>query len=46
MDGETVVILLCGGTKNCQQDDIETAKELWADYKARKKAEAKKKREK
>lgn len=37
MDGETLVILLCGGTKKRQQDDIEAAKEMWADYKARKK---------
>jgi putative addiction module killer protein len=46
MDGETVVILLCGGTKKGQQDDIAAAKALWADYKARKKAEAKKGKEK
>ncbi len=36
MDGQTLVILLCGGTKKRQQDDIETAKALWADYKKRK----------
>lgn len=41
MDGETVVILLCGGTKKRQSEDIKTAQEMWADYKARKKAEAK-----
>ena len=36
MDGQTLVILLCGGTKKRQRDDIETAKALWADYKKRK----------
>ncbi|MCR9129623.1 MAG: type II toxin-antitoxin system RelE/ParE family toxin [Alphaproteobacteria bacterium] len=35
-DGETLIILLCGGTKKRQQKDIEHAKALWADYKARK----------
>jgi len=34
-DGETLVILLTGGTKQRQPRDIETAKELWADYKRR-----------
>ncbi len=38
-DGETL-ILLTGGTKQRQQRDIERAKELWADYKAAKAAEA------
>jgi len=37
MDGETLVILLCGGTKSRQRDDIAAAKKMWADYKARKK---------
>ena len=32
-DGETLVILLTGGTKQRQQRDIERAKELWANYK-------------
>jgi putative addiction module killer protein len=36
-DGETRVILLTGGTKQRQQRDIERAKELWADYKRRRK---------
>ena len=36
-DGETLVILLTGGTKQRQQRDIERAKELWADYKRRRK---------
>jgi putative addiction module killer protein len=34
-DGDILVILLSGGTKKRQQRDIETAKELWIDYKAR-----------
>ena len=36
-DGETLVILLGGGTKKRQQRDIETAQARWADYKSRKK---------
>ena len=36
-DGETLVILLAGGTKKRQQSDIETAQARWADYKRRKK---------
>jgi putative addiction module killer protein len=32
-DGETVVILLCGGTKKRQQSDIGLAQEFWLDYK-------------
>ncbi|MBV9511654.1 MAG: hypothetical protein JO303_15380 [Caulobacteraceae bacterium] len=36
-DGETVVILLAGGTKQRQQRDIEDARARWQDYKARKK---------
>ena len=39
-DGETLVILLMGGTKQRQQRDIERAKELWADYKRRRKPPA------
>src|ERR1035437_6638958 len=35
-DGERLVILLAGGTKKRQQDDIEAAQALWADYKKRK----------
>jgi putative addiction module killer protein len=35
-DGATLVILLAGGTKRRQDDDIATAKARWADYKARK----------
>jgi len=35
-DGQTLVILLAGGTKKRQSEDIATAKARWADYKARK----------
>jgi putative addiction module killer protein len=35
-DGQTLVILLAGGTKKRQDDDIATAKARWADYKTRK----------
>ena len=38
-DGDTLVILLTGGTKKRQSKDIERAKGFWADYK-RRKAEA------
>jgi putative addiction module killer protein len=34
-DGETLVILLCGGTKQRQDADIERARELWLEYKRR-----------
>jgi putative addiction module killer protein len=34
-DGDTVVILLAGGTKKRQDRDIATAQERWADYKKR-----------
>ena len=40
-DGKVLVILLGGGTKHRQQDDIERALARWADYKARKTAAAK-----
>ena len=36
-DGETLVILLGGGTKKRQQSDIEGAQILWHEYKKRKK---------
>lgn len=35
-DGETLIILLAGGTKRRQQKDIEAAQARWADYKKRK----------
>jgi putative addiction module killer protein len=34
-DGEKLVILLTGGTKQRQDADIERAKNYWADYKRR-----------
>ena len=37
-DGETLIVLFGGGTKRGQQRDIEQAKALLAEYKARKKA--------
>ena len=37
-DGETLIILFGGGTKRSQQKDIDRAKVLHAEYKARKKA--------
>ena len=32
-DGETIIILLTGGTKTRQQRDIDTAHAFWQDYK-------------
>lgn len=32
-DGDTIVVLLCGGDKSTQTRDIEKAKEYWSDYK-------------
>jgi len=32
---EDIVVLLCGGDKSSQSDDIETAKLYWSDYKRR-----------
>ncbi|MDE0332821.1 MAG: type II toxin-antitoxin system RelE/ParE family toxin [Nitrospinae bacterium] len=34
-DGDTLIILLGGGTKSRQQDDIEAARDLWRDYRRR-----------
>ena len=34
-DGDVLVILLTGGTKQRQQRDIEAAKSHWTDYKRR-----------
>jgi putative addiction module killer protein len=39
-DGETIVILLGGGTKQRQQLDIAAAQARWLDYKRRKKEQA------
>ena len=38
-DGDTVIILLGGGTKKRQQSDIETARGLWREYSRRKRQE-------
>jgi putative addiction module killer protein len=35
-DGDMLIILLAGGTKMRQQRDIDTAKQRWQEYKARK----------
>jgi len=34
--GNTIVILLCGGDKKSQNKDIKQAKQYWQDYKRRK----------
>jgi putative addiction module killer protein len=38
-DGERLVVLLGGGTKKRQSDDIRSAQALWADYRRRKREE-------
>jgi putative addiction module killer protein len=38
-DGETLVILLTGGTKTRQQRDIRNAIEFWTDYRRRRRGE-------
>jgi len=35
-DGQKLVVLLTGGTKKRQSNDIDQAKELWAEYQKRK----------
>ncbi len=37
-DGDTLIVLFGGGTKRAQQRDIDKAKELLVEYKARKRA--------
>lgn len=36
-DGDKIVILLAGGTKKTQQKDIDKSKQLWSEFKKRKK---------
>lgn len=43
-DGDSLIVLLGGGTKQRQQADIERAKALWSEYKVRKEAAKKLKR--
>lgn len=31
-DGDKIVVLLCGGNKSTQTEDIEKAKVYWRDY--------------
>lgn len=38
-DGDTLVILLGGGTKKLQRRDIDAAQEYWKDYKKRKESQ-------
>ena len=38
-DGDALIILLGGGTKKRQRQDIETARDLWREYKQRKRRE-------
>ena len=35
LDGDTVVLLLCGGSKDTQARDIQTAQRYWRDYRSR-----------
>ncbi|MBO1347643.1 MAG: type II toxin-antitoxin system RelE/ParE family toxin [Hormoscilla sp. GUM202] len=37
--GSTIVLLLCGGDKSTQQQDIRKAKEYWTDYEKRESAD-------
>lgn len=38
-DGDVLLILLAGGTKRRQQNDIESARSRWMDYKRRRRSE-------
>lgn len=38
-DGDTIVILLCGGNKSSQARDIVLARKYWGDYQSRKEEE-------
>jgi putative addiction module killer protein len=38
-EGDSLIILLAGGTKQRQQQDIEAAKALWREYRKRKRGE-------
>ncbi len=35
-DGDMIVVLLCGGDKSTQNEDLKRAKDYWATYKKRK----------
>lgn len=37
-DGKSLILLLCGGDKSTQAQDIQAAQEYWADYKRRKRS--------
>ena len=43
-DGQTVIILLCGGDKRKQDSDIKKAVELWQEFVDRKRSEPRAKR--
>ncbi|NJK77050.1 MAG: type II toxin-antitoxin system RelE/ParE family toxin [Oscillatoriales cyanobacterium RU_3_3] len=36
--GETIMLLLCGGDKSTQEQDIRTAKKYWEEYRSRENA--------
>ncbi len=38
LEGQTLVILLCGGDKDSQDKDIQQAQTYWADYRSRENA--------